>query len=89
MRMADDQGGEMELYLEEALKMVKIGVWCLQADCTKRPSMSTVIKVLEGQIEVEVGLDWSFLDVKVVLVSEVLKLNVSAPPQTSISSGPR
>uniref|UniRef100_A0A1D1XRK7 Receptor-like serine/threonine-protein kinase n=1 Tax=Anthurium amnicola TaxID=1678845 RepID=A0A1D1XRK7_9ARAE len=37
---------------EEAMKMFKIAMWCLQ-DKNKRPSMSTVVKALESGLDVE------------------------------------
>ncbi|KAK1275030.1 G-type lectin S-receptor-like serine/threonine-protein kinase [Acorus gramineus] len=33
------------------MKMLKVAIWCLQSDCNKRPSMSNVVKVLEGAAE--------------------------------------
>ncbi|KAL5721218.1 hypothetical protein ACHQM5_013805 [Ranunculus cassubicifolius] len=42
---------DMENYEEEAVKMIRLGLWCSDGDHTKRPLMSTVVKVLEGTIE--------------------------------------
>ncbi|GLJ35732.1 hypothetical protein SUGI_0717700 [Cryptomeria japonica] len=35
----------------EALKLLKVGMWCIQDDFTKRPAMSIVLKSLEGLID--------------------------------------
>ncbi|KAI8007702.1 Protein PIN-LIKES 6 [Camellia lanceoleosa] len=40
--------------------MMRVAVWCLQSDFSRRPSMSVVVKVLEGSIEVENNLDYNF-----------------------------
>ncbi|XP_015881311.3 G-type lectin S-receptor-like serine/threonine-protein kinase SD2-5 [Ziziphus jujuba] len=51
---------------EEVLSMMKVVAWCLQTDFAKRPSMSMVVKVLEGvtNVEYEMGLDYSFSGAK-------------------------
>ncbi|XP_059064569.1 G-type lectin S-receptor-like serine/threonine-protein kinase SD2-5 [Cryptomeria japonica] len=36
---------------EEAVKLIKVGMWCVQEDFTRRPAMSTVVKALEGIID--------------------------------------
>lgn len=46
---------------EEAVKMVRTAIWCLQADCSMRPSISMVVKTLEGVTGVEPLTDYSFL----------------------------
>ncbi|VFQ80130.1 unnamed protein product [Cuscuta campestris] len=39
---------EMTCNGEEVGKTIKLAIWCLQSEPTRRPSMSTVVKVLEG-----------------------------------------
>ena len=51
--MVDKSSEHMQLHLEEAVKMIKLGVWCLQSDFNRRPSMSIVVKVLEGVVDME------------------------------------
>ncbi|KAJ8448161.1 hypothetical protein Cgig2_031885 [Carnegiea gigantea] len=46
--------------IEEVEKMIKLAIWCLQIEPTRRPSMSTVVKVLEGAIALEPIIDSSF-----------------------------
>ncbi|XP_077219067.1 uncharacterized protein LOC143853216 [Tasmannia lanceolata] len=36
---------------ETARKMILVGLWCIQLDLAKRPSMGDVVKMLEGSIE--------------------------------------
>ncbi|KAF6173337.1 hypothetical protein GIB67_027032 [Kingdonia uniflora] len=44
---------DLERHEEEIVKMIKLELWCLNGDPTKRPPMSTVVKVLDGVIELE------------------------------------
>ncbi|KAI4363876.1 hypothetical protein MLD38_020041 [Melastoma candidum] len=44
----------------DALYMMKIAAWCLQGDSTKRPSMSVVVKVLDGGSEIPENLTYNF-----------------------------
>ena len=46
--MIDKCSEDMQLHEEEVMETMKIGVWCLQSDFARRPSMSVVVKVLEG-----------------------------------------
>ncbi|KAF8007847.1 hypothetical protein BT93_K1743 [Corymbia citriodora subsp. variegata] len=55
-----DNYSDMKLNGPQVVKMMRIAVWCLQGDYTKRPSMSIVIKVLEGVSEVQDDLDYNF-----------------------------
>ncbi|KAF8006158.1 hypothetical protein BT93_K0463 [Corymbia citriodora subsp. variegata] len=58
--IADKSSNDMQLNGPQLLDMMRIAAWCLQGDYTKRPSMSTVIKVLEGVMEVPEDLDYNF-----------------------------
>ena len=51
--MVDNSSEDMQLHRLEAVEMMWVAIWCLQSDYTKRPSMSTVVKVLEGTMGVE------------------------------------
>ncbi|CAI9089140.1 OLC1v1023651C1 [Oldenlandia corymbosa var. corymbosa] len=48
--LVDKRSEIMQENIEEAVEMMKIAAWCLQGDFTKRPSMSLVVKVMEGLI---------------------------------------
>ncbi|KAK7859707.1 hypothetical protein CFP56_004842, partial [Quercus suber] len=51
---------DLQLHGEEVVNMMRVVVWCLQNDFTKRPSMSMVVKVFEGVLNVELDLDYFF-----------------------------
>ncbi|KAL3717279.1 hypothetical protein ACJRO7_008799 [Eucalyptus globulus] len=65
--IVDKSSDDMQLNGLHAVSMMRIAAWCLQGDYMKRPSMSMVIKALEGIVEVQEDLDYDF----------------SAPPSTS------
>ncbi|XP_056158311.1 G-type lectin S-receptor-like serine/threonine-protein kinase SD2-5 isoform X2 [Syzygium oleosum] len=50
--MVDKYSSDMQLHGQEAVKMMKIAAWCLQDDYSMRPSMSAVVKCLEGLVSV-------------------------------------
>ena len=56
----DKHSEDMEEHGEEVMEMTRVAAWCLQSDYAKRPSMSVVVKVLEGSVGVEINLDYSF-----------------------------
>lgn len=73
---------------DEIIRMIKISAWCLQDDPEKRPLMSTVVKVLEGVMEVDSNLVYKFshaLAPPPVADDYIL----SAPPPASVFSNPR
>ncbi|XP_048549401.1 G-type lectin S-receptor-like serine/threonine-protein kinase SD2-5 [Triticum urartu] len=81
--LIDKHSGDMVSHQEEVIQMMKLAVWCLQNDSTRRPSMSTVIKVLEGSVGVE-----TFDANSSMFVQDNLSTH-SGPSQASILSGPR
>ncbi|KAI6674953.1 hypothetical protein NL676_002859 [Syzygium grande] len=58
--IVDKSSDDMQLNGLQAMNMMRIAAWCLQGDYMKRPSMSMVIKVLEGITEVREDLDYDF-----------------------------
>ncbi|CAL5342855.1 unnamed protein product [Camellia sinensis] len=58
--IVDKGNDEMQLHSTEVVEMMRVAVWCLQSDFSKRPSMSVVVKVLEGSVDVEKNLDYNF-----------------------------
>ncbi|KAK3407128.1 hypothetical protein EUGRSUZ_K03236 [Eucalyptus grandis] len=58
--IVDKSSGDMQLNGLHAMRMMRIAAWCLQGDYMKRPSMSVVIKALEGIVEVQEDLDYDF-----------------------------
>ncbi|GMP65354.1 hypothetical protein CsSME_00026181 [Camellia sinensis var. sinensis] len=60
--IVDNNNDEMQLHGAEVVEMMRVVVWCLQSDFSKRPSMSLVVKVLEGSVDVENNLDYNFIN---------------------------
>lgn len=81
-------GEEVENHMDEMIRMIKIGAWCLQNDPGKRPSMSTVVKVLEGVMEVDANVNYKFAQA-MPYVSIVNSDHVSSRPTESVLSNPR
>ncbi|KAH7859853.1 hypothetical protein Vadar_006265 [Vaccinium darrowii] len=50
--LIDDRDEDILRHKEEAIKMMKVALWCLQT-YDRRPCMSMVVKVLEGSAEID------------------------------------
>jgi serine/threonine protein kinase len=48
-----NQEEDIKSHGSEMIEVIKLAVWCLQRDCSKRPAMSQVVKVLEGSMDKE------------------------------------
>ena len=72
---------------EEVVRMIRIGAWCLQDDPTRRPSMSVVVKVLEGVLEVEPSITFKFFHA--ITPTSVANNCVSSAVEASVLSNPR
>lgn len=57
----DKNSENMQLNRPHVIDVMRLATWCLQVDYAKRPSMSKVLKVLEGVMEVPNDLDYNFL----------------------------
>ncbi|XP_071675370.1 G-type lectin S-receptor-like serine/threonine-protein kinase SD2-5 [Lolium perenne] len=79
----DKHTDDMVSHQEEVVQMMKLAIWCLQHDNIERPSMSNVIKVLEGAISVET------FGANSLLYVQDKPSTYSVPSQASILSGPR
>ncbi|PWA90197.1 Apple-like protein [Artemisia annua] len=86
--MVDGYSEDMKSHGTEVVEKMKLASWCLQTDYTRRPSMSSVIKVLEGGMNVESNLDYNFTDRRIQRTSATheKELTVLMP---SFLSGPR
>lgn len=75
------------------MEMMKVGAWCLQGDFARRPSMSVVVKVLEGSMDVEDNLEYSFSyspqPPKIAGMGNKAADTATAVPIPSVLSGPR
>ncbi|KAM0047184.1 putative protein kinase RLK-Pelle-SD-2b family [Helianthus debilis subsp. tardiflorus] len=60
--MVDRQSEDMRVHSTEVVEMMKMAAWCLQTNFKRRPSVSSVVKVLEGGMDVESKLDYNFID---------------------------
>ena len=85
--IVDSRISDMHLHGKEAVEMLKLSMWCLQSDSNNRPSMSVVLKVLDGSIEVESRIDYNFTALPVS--KNAYNLGASVSPKASILSGPR
>ncbi|CAM8989113.1 unnamed protein product [Rhodiola kirilowii] len=59
--LVDKCSDDMKVHSEEVVKMMSVAAWCLQSDFAKRPSMSVVVKVLEGVMDVDKSMDYTFV----------------------------
>ncbi|KAK2965646.1 hypothetical protein RJ640_000415 [Escallonia rubra] len=89
--LVDSYNEDMQLNKEEAVKMIKIAIMCTQAH-NRRPSMSTVLKVLEDLMDLESVAE--YCSVTMPQTEADLRANSAAstnstPPVASILSGPR
>ncbi|KAH0653841.1 hypothetical protein KY289_031519 [Solanum tuberosum] len=48
-----DKNEDMQLHREAVTEVMSLAAWCLQGNFSKRPSMSLVVKALEGLVTVE------------------------------------
>uniref|UniRef100_A0ACD5ZGC2 Uncharacterized protein n=1 Tax=Avena sativa TaxID=4498 RepID=A0ACD5ZGC2_AVESA len=81
--LIDKHSDDMVSHQEEVVQMMKLAIWCLQHDSIQRPSMSIVIKVLEGAISIQT------FDANSLMFVQENPSTYSVPSQTSILSGPR
>ncbi|MCD9641573.1 hypothetical protein HAX54_027801 [Datura stramonium] len=86
--LIDKHSEDMQFYKEEVIKTMQIAAWCLQSDYTKRPSMSMVVKAMEGVLDVEKDLDYSFKP-QPVNGKPNINFSDSTPLLPSVLSGPR
>lgn len=59
--LVDKHSNDMQSNGEEVVNMMKVAAWCLESDFAKRPSMSMVVKVLEGVTEFEHNLHYNLV----------------------------
>jgi serine/threonine protein kinase len=81
--LIDKHSDDMVSHQEEVVQMMKLAIWCLQHDSIQRPSMSIVIKVLEGAISIET------FDANSLMFVQDNPPTYSVPTQACILSGPR
>ncbi|KAF8648251.1 hypothetical protein HU200_064823 [Digitaria exilis] len=87
--LIDPRSTDMELHLEEVLRVMNLALWCLQVDASRRPSMSMVVKVLEGTMGVETDLDLDLVNIDLMVANRTAHQNAVTLQIESILSGPR
>ena len=92
--LVDKNSEDMQLHGEEVVNMMRVAAWCLQNDFTKRPSMSMVVKVFEGAVNVESDLDYffsnpPFLNTRAGVDNREVHVATATLVLPSVLSGPR
>ncbi|KAK4584058.1 hypothetical protein RGQ29_021979 [Quercus rubra] len=92
--LVDKCSEDMQLHGVEVVNMMRVAAWCLQNDFTKRPSMSMVVKVLEGAMNIEFDLDCFILNLplpnrRAGVDDQEVHVVVATPLSPSVLSGPR
>ncbi|KAI8551247.1 hypothetical protein RHMOL_Rhmol06G0170300 [Rhododendron molle] len=92
--LVDNHNDEMQLHRADVVELMRLTVWCLQGDFTKRPSMSVVVKVLEGSVDIENNLEYSFASPTVPRTIAAAghvegAISTGSRPLPSTFSGPR
>lgn len=87
--LVDNGCNDIEIHRDEVLEMIKLAMWCLQVDTSRRPLMSTVAKVLERAMSIEAMPDYNFVPSFASSHTDVLGSTSSFLPSASHLSGPR
>ncbi|CAN6221103.1 unnamed protein product [Urochloa humidicola] len=87
--LIDSRSTNLELHLDEVFRMMNLALWCLQVDTSRRPSMSVVVKVLEGTMAVETDLDLDLVNIDLMMANRAARWNNVTLQIESILSGPR
>jgi len=86
--LVDMRTEDMQQNAEEAVKIMKIAIWCLQPHFI-RPTMSTVVKVVKDLPNTETLTDLSYLTITNEAVPVDVNPSFSTRPTESLLSGPR
>ncbi|KAF2305342.1 hypothetical protein GH714_004094 [Hevea brasiliensis] len=88
--MVDKSCQDMQLHISEAVELMRVAIWCLQSDFTRRPSMEMVVKVLEGTMDVETNVDYSIQSpTRLAATRGQAELGTSTTLEPEFLSGPR
>uniref|UniRef100_A0A251SRI1 Protein kinase domain-containing protein n=1 Tax=Helianthus annuus TaxID=4232 RepID=A0A251SRI1_HELAN len=86
--IVDKYSEDMQTHGSEIVEMMKVAAWCLQTNYTRRPSMSSVVMVLEGRMNVESNLDYNFTNLRLLNTTVEHKKDMT-PLLDSVLSGLR
>ncbi|XP_047058421.1 G-type lectin S-receptor-like serine/threonine-protein kinase SD2-5 [Lolium rigidum] len=87
--LIDKNSNDMHTHEQDVIQMMKLAMWCLQIDCKRRPRMSEVVKVLEGNMNTESNIDHNFVATNQATFDTAGNVSSSVPPIASHVSGPR
>jgi serine/threonine protein kinase len=87
--MIDKNCEDMHIHKEDVIGMTNLAIWCLQSDASRRPAMSLVVKVMEGERQVEPYLEYNFFDLSALNAVPVGETNLSTLPIASALTSPR
>ncbi|CAL4958854.1 unnamed protein product [Urochloa decumbens] len=87
--LIDRNSEDMHTHKDEVIGMMNLAIWCLQSDSSRRPAMSLVVKVMEGERQVESNLEYNFFDLSALNAVPVGEPNLSTVPIASALSSPR
>ncbi|GKV23395.1 hypothetical protein SLEP1_g33130 [Rubroshorea leprosula] len=91
--LVDKYNEEMQSNAAEVVEMMKVAAWCLQGEYAKRPSMSIMVKFLEGKMDDENEYDFSnppaLAEVETYRHQMDAAAVTASPLIPSILSGPR
>ncbi|GLT42717.1 hypothetical protein SLA2020_167030 [Shorea laevis] len=91
--LVDKYNEEMQSNAAEVVEMMKVAAWCLQGEYAKRPSMSIMVKFLEGKMDDENEYDFSNPPPPAEVETHGHQMDAAAitasPLIPSILSGPR
>ncbi|KAL6626600.1 hypothetical protein ACP70R_030326 [Stipagrostis hirtigluma subsp. patula] len=87
--LIDKHSSDMQVHKHEVIQMMNLAMWCLQIDSKRRPKMSEVVKVLEGNMDAETNIDHNFVATSQVMFGIPQNIGSSSPPLASDLSGPR
>nr|CAD1822219.1 unnamed protein product [Ananas comosus var. bracteatus] len=79
--LVDGRSTDMQLCRFDVVEVIKLAIWCLQGEISKRPSMSQVVKVLEGSMDYETSKEYSkFMSSSPALSARADIFDTSDPP---------
>ncbi|XAR56452.1 Non-specific serine/threonine protein kinase [Bertholletia excelsa] len=79
---------DIQSHKEEAIKMIKLGLNCLRSQ-ERRPCMSTIVKVIEGSLDLDTINAEDFLFVSHIDGPHTIGTDALSFPESSLLSGPR
>uniref|UniRef100_A0ACD5YLK4 Uncharacterized protein n=1 Tax=Avena sativa TaxID=4498 RepID=A0ACD5YLK4_AVESA len=87
--LVNSGSNDLQFHMEEVMEAMRLAMWCLQVDISRRPLMSTVAKVLEGVTSLEALPDYSFVPSFATNHVGAAGSSSSYVPSGSCLSGPR